>query len=439
MSNHFQHSSSSSIILFLFPAVLSSSSNGHRSMVFMIQKLIDRGFYCGVLVKSISQFKKFSTLTLPVNVDIFSNESFPKSSICVIAPDVVDPYLVDNLRFHGHRILWWLMAPPALLGTSFPNIQSGDSVAIYSSFVLPGFSEYCFIQDPDYFRNFLDNDDHLPLYLTSKTLNRRLRIGIYCGKGRLTLLSPFLETFLRDVELVEFNRYFPAERKKYCELIDSLDALICFDPLTAVVLDAVSRAKPVYLPNNPFPSESFQEFPLKCLDIVYDDEIHFLNHIKTTIMHKDLDIDCNLDHIELANERGVNTLVQKVETFATDSTDFQDSSIIVLELKRYVEKLQLVSTIDPFIDGQAASSRYLSIYIRVIYYPELLKLVIRKILLKLILVTDYLTTIRAGRIILRFLLYLPLTKLSVLYKIYSSLASFCRERLLPAMHRALFS
>ena len=149
MSNYFQNSSSSSIILFLFPAVLSSSSNGHRSMVFMIQKLIDRGFYCGVLVKSISQFKKFSTLTLPENVDIFSNESFPKSSICVIAPDVVDPYLVDNLRFHGHRILWWLMAPPALLGTSFPNIQSGDSVAIYSSFVLPGFSDYCFIQDPD--------------------------------------------------------------------------------------------------------------------------------------------------------------------------------------------------------------------------------------------------------------------------------------------------
>ena len=439
MSNHFQHSSSSSIVLFLFPAVLSGSSNGHRSMTVMIQKLIDRGFYCGVLVESISQFKKLSTLTLPKNVSIFSNKSFPKSSICVIAPDVVDPYLVDNLRFHGHRILWWLMAPPGLLGTPFPNIQLGDSVAIYSSFVLPGCSDYCFIQDPACFQDFLDNDHHLPLYITSKTLNRRPRIGIYCGKGRLTLLSPLLETFLRDVELVEFNRYFPAERKKYCELIDSLDALICFDPLTAVVLDAVSRAKPVYLPNNPFPSDSFEEFPLKCLHIAYDDEINFLNHIKSSIKHKHLDIHYILDHIDLANERGVNTLVQKIDTFAADSTDFQDSSIIALELERYVEKLQLVSTIDPFIDGQAASSRYLSIYIRIIYYPELLKLIIRKILLKLILVTDFLTTISAGRIILRFSLYLPLTIRTILHKIIARIVSFCLGRLLPAMHRALFS
>ena len=158
MSNYFQHRSSSSIILFLFPAVLSSSSNGHRSMVFMIQKLVERGFPCGILVKSISQFNRLSTLSLPKNVSIIGNDSFPKSSICVIATDVADPCLIDKLRFYGHRVLWWLMATPALLGTPFPNIQSEDSIAIYSTFVLPGLSDYCFIQDPACFQNFLDID-----------------------------------------------------------------------------------------------------------------------------------------------------------------------------------------------------------------------------------------------------------------------------------------
>ena len=413
MSKYFHHNPSSLIILFLFPAALSSSSNGHRSMVFMIQKLVERGFPCGVLVKSISQFKKLSALSLPKNVSIIGNDSFPKSSVCVIAPDVADPCLIDKLRFHGHRVMWWLMAPPALLGTSFPNIQSEDSVAIYSSFVLPGLSDYCFIQDPAYFQDFLDSNPLTSYCITPKSLNRRLRIGIYCGKGRLTLLSPLLETFLRDVELVKFDRYCPAGRKEYCELIDSLDGLICFDPLTAVILDAASRAKPVYLPNNPFPSDSYDEFPLKCIDIVYDDDIHFITHFKSSIKLKDPGMHRILDQIDLANESGVNNLVKKIDAFTSDKLNFRGSLLIDHELKKYVHTLRLVSTISPFIDGQAASSKYLAMYIRAIYSPKPIRLIVRKILHEVIAVTDYLTESIAGRIILRLSLYLPWTMRSL--------------------------
>ena len=135
MSKYYQSNASSPIILFLFPAVLSSSSNGHRSMVFMIQKLVERGFPCGILVKSISQFNRLSTLSLPKNVSIIGNDSLPKSSICVIATDVADPCLIDKLRFYGHRILWWLMAPLHYWG---------HHSLIFSREILLQFTPFCF-------------------------------------------------------------------------------------------------------------------------------------------------------------------------------------------------------------------------------------------------------------------------------------------------------
>ena len=441
MSDNLNHQDSNNFILWLFPAVLSSSSNGHRSMVLMISQLAKQGFQCGILVPSCSRFKRDSTLTLPESIVLFRKDDCPKMSKCIIATDTADASFIDRLRSCGHNILWWLMAPPALLGTPFPKIYAQDSVAIYSSFILPGLSEYCFVQDPCSFQESPDIKTKPHHDVSSRFSPRKLRIGIYCGKARLTLLAPLLEDFLSTTTLISFSRYWPIESHEYFELLDSLDALICFDPLTAVILDFVSRSKPVYLPNNPFPLSSYEDYPLKCLNYVYTDNFKFMHYLQSNADSQNKLLSSIINEIKCANQIGFNLFVKKIDTISSGASNFSDTLSIVDKLKRYVSSLEVISTIDPAIDGQAASGYLLSAYVRLLTLPIPFRVPLRFILNNMISSMDYLAHQLYGKSLLRLILLFPSRMNYLLMRIiwapYHILAFFYRKIFLPAIRRTL--
>ncbi len=249
------------MLLWIFPAVLSASSNGHRCLVLMIQELTSLGIPCGVLVPSPTRFKQLSTLHIPETVSIIRSDQIPASSLSVVATDTSDGNYVNQLRAQNHRIIWWLMAPPVVLGAPFPQIESIDEILLYSSFVLPGLSSYFFLQDPGSFEQMYDLNKEINIAGSNLSSSSGKKIGIYCGKGRLTPLPESIESYLSGADLIAFSRYWPKSRQEYNELILSLDALISYDPLTAVNLDVACQGKPVYLPNNPFDKSPIHNSP----------------------------------------------------------------------------------------------------------------------------------------------------------------------------------
>ncbi|MCP9904715.1 hypothetical protein KBY72_12105 [Cyanobium sp. BA5m-21] len=424
------------LILWVFPAVLSSSSNGHRSMAYMIHMLVQRGYPCGVLVPSISRFKQLSTLQLPNGVFLIKNEHPPKSSLCVVAPDTADPYFIETLRSYGHRVLWWLMAPPVLLGSPFPKVQANDSVAIYSSFVLPDHNDYCFVQDPSCFQQISVQKYSNRLDTLLKPSVRCLRVGIYCGKARLTLLSQVLESFLSGVEIVPFSRNWPSGRSDYNELINSLDGLICFDPLTAVILDIVAQAKPVFLPNNPFPLSAYEDFPLSCLRLVYTDDLQFLSQFRSCPSGWIGRNNSIHDEIETANDKGFHLFIKMIENLYPNRANAYYTQSITAELQSYVDRLEVVSTIDPCLDGQAASAEFLWIYLRILALPHLIRGWMRRILLLMLNTSDRLAHLDCGRFVLRLTIYLPSTLRALQARISWIVLSIYQKWLLPAIRRA---
>lgn len=436
MAEQIQDDVEARLILWVFPAVLSSSSNGHRSMAYMIEMLVQRGYPCGVLVPSISRFKKLSTLQLPNDIFLIKNEHPPQSSLCVVAPDTADPYFIETLRSYGHRVLWWLMAPPVLLGSPFPKIEAKDSVAIYSSFVLPDHNDYCFVQDPSCFQQITVQKYSNPSDTPLKVPARCLRVGIYCGKARLTLLSPVLESFLCGVEIVPFSRHRPSCRDDYNDLINSLDGLICFDPLTAVILDIVAQAKPVYLPNNPFPLSAYENFPLNCLQLVYTDDLQFLSQCRSGSSDWIAKADSIHDEIEAANEKGILLFVEIVEKLYSNRANPSDTQAITADLQSYVDRLGVVSTIDPCLDGQAASAEFLWIYLWILSLPHLIRGWMRRILLLMLNTSDKLAHLDCGRFVLRLTIYLPSLLRSLLARISWIVLSLYQKWLLPAIRRA---
>lgn len=90
-------SNNPSILLWIFPAVLSASSNGHRCLVRMIRELIGIGVPCGILVPSPTRFQNLSTLHIPKGVSIIRSDQIPASSFSVVATDTSDVDYVNEL------------------------------------------------------------------------------------------------------------------------------------------------------------------------------------------------------------------------------------------------------------------------------------------------------------------------------------------------------
>jgi hypothetical protein len=430
------------MILWLLPDVLSSSSNGHRSLVYMIKQLVQCGYLCGVLVPSLSRFQNLSTLELPDSVAIFAKTETPSHSICVVALDTSDMDMVCTLRQQGHQILWWLMAPPGLLGSPFPNIKEWDSVAIYSSFVLPNQRRYCFVQDPVPFRQILR------LGSSQKTLNNshdgshRSRLGIYCGKSRLSLLDPRLEDLMRDAILLPFDRYWPKSRSEYCKLIYSLDALICFDPLTSVIMDVAIQGKPVYIPSDPFPTASKAGFPLSSINIVYNNLDRFLKHLGPTNQVKCAMTDDCFRSLEVVNQEGIYNFLCIVTELVKDRS--QDKTMrgtkdTIVSLKSHLNILKKLSSIQPCIDGQAASARFLSFYLLVIKMPVMIRKLMGPAMKALLSTSDLLAASDRGRLVLRISLHLPWTLKSIHSRLKWIILGSCGKLLLPSFGRTIVS
>ena len=428
------------LILWLFPTVLSSSSNGHRTMVYAIEKLVHKGYSCGVLVPSRSRFKKQSSLNLSDNVLLFKNSEPPARSSCVIASDTADVKLVDSLRHRGHRILWWLMAPPGLLDAPFPNIHTKDQVAIYSSFILPDVGKYCFMQDPSVYEELLRMSFSCCSESQRSTKKPKKRVGVYCGKGALRLLSPHLETTLgRYTELVPFDRYWPASRREYNNLVISLDGLICFDPLTAVILDVAAQGKPVYLPNKLFPASAYDGFPISFLRYAYSNEEKFIEHLLRE-SHTSIDsIGDFFQEIESANLNGLQCLIDSINELALEVTVTQSINVLAAQLKNYSDSLKLQSTIKPAMDGQAASSRLLHIYLWLIKLQPLFGMLSRNVIGSLFVLSDQLVGSKIGYVFLRCTIHLPWAFRSILLRGKWMSIELMRRNWLPTIRRSFFS
>lgn len=396
-------------IVFILPTVLNQTSNGHKSVAWLIRYFCNKKIKCTLLVPSTDRFLQLSSICLPENLDICDYSNPPESSICVIANDTSSILIAEQLRFKNHKILWWLLAPPNLLGTPFPDIHISDGIAVYSSFVLPYLNEYCFIQDPQPFVSLRDNLSALaPSMHGATSKNNTKNIAIYCGKGRLVLLPRRLEQLVSEYDITYFTRYKPKSRQLYEKLLFSCDALISYDPLTAVILDFAALGKPVYLPHDPFPKSSYAAYPLSCLDNVYHDYEMWLHHLKLVSSDPYISIQQAISEINVANKIGAANLDSLILCLTQEAQNHLSFELIP-RLKEYTNSLLIDSTIQPSLDGQAPSSRYLPIYNFYLKLPERSRLPLRRPLQYVMKLSDLLYTSRNGRVILRLTLHLPWT------------------------------
>ena len=382
------------MLIWLFPAVLSSSSNGHRCLSLMLQTLVTQGISCGVVVQSPSRFYQLSTLKIPEIVPVLKPNQIPSRTISVIATDTSDASLVSELRIKQHHIIWWLMAPPVILGTPFPPISALDQVLCYSAFILPGLQDYYFVQDPSTFRQLQERYDKLRLANNQSNQRAQSRIGIYCGKGRLTKLPKHLEQHLKTTTLVPFSRYWPQCQEDYSQLILSLDALISYDPLTAVNLDVACQGKPVFLPSDPFDSQAYSSFPLSCLRNIYHSSHEFIDALARTN-----NVSSTLEQT-IHETAAINVYSSKA--FAAVILDVQAktkalNTDLVSRLEHYSKRIAETSTIQPYLDGQAASSTFLDLYILYIKSRTASQKIFEYPLRFLLITSDYVIATHLGR------------------------------------------
>ena len=393
-------------IVFLLPAVLNKSSNGHKSIAWLIRFFCEQQVKCTLIVPSIDRFKQLSSIQLPMEANICGYNNLPESSSCVIANDTSSSLIVDKLRVNNHRIIWWLLAPPNILGSPFPDIHHSDSVAIYSSFVLPGLKKYYFIQESENFYSLkykLASSDHVNINNSDKK-----KIAIYCGKGRLFLLPQCLEELISQYQISYFTRYKPKSRQSYEQLLLSCDALISYDSITAVILDFASLGKPVYLPNDPFPQHSYDAYPLSCLNNVYHDYEDWLSHLKFSSMNPQSSLLHVITELSEANKIAASNFSSLISCANSESQD-QNISKMISSLNEYSSMLLFNSTIQPSLDGQAPSSRYLNLYIYYLRLPLRIRSILRSPFQCVLKSSDLLHATNIGRLILRLTFHLPWT------------------------------
>lgn len=355
-SRHCQEPTS---LVILVPTELNPRSHGHACILALAKHLLlaEHNVYL-LPYKPFIFFRHYfprlhpSYRTLPFIADI-REVSRPH----VLVPESTPPKLVQNIRSHSERFIWWLLAPAGLLDSFQPDIRKGDYVAAFSEFVLPDQRDYLFVNPP------IDPAIKESAKKYTPVAPRRLQIGFYTGKGRLHPLPPSLHRKLLKYQVVPITRSFPPTRDSLVKLLEKANGLITCDPLTNLSLEAALLGTPTYLLGNPFPKSSYERFPAKLLDFVTDSTLVFEERLS------------NQGPVRKISEQSLFNKSSQASALITELTSGERSQDFIVtdqtleQIRTHLKALIQSQTIQAIRGGQSMSSLFLGPYLLSLKLP----------------------------------------------------------------------
>jgi hypothetical protein len=357
MSNsHYQESTP---LVILVPTELNPRSHGHACILALAKHLLmaEQNIYLLPYKPFIFFRHYFANLhptyrTLPFIADI-REVSRPN----VLVPESTPPILIQDIRNHSERFIWWLLAPAGLLDSFRPDIRKGDYVAAFSEFVLPDQRDYLFVNPP------IDPAIKESSQRYTPVAPRKLQIGFYTGKGRLLQIPPSLHRTLLKYQVVPITRNFPPTRNALVKLLEESNGLITCDPLTNLSLEAALIGTPTYLLGNPFPQSSYERFPAKLLDFVTDSALVFEQRLSNHGPVRKISAQ-SLFH----KSSQASALIAEL-TSGKRSQDFIVTDQTLEQIRTHLNALIQSETIQAIRGGQSMSSLFLGPYLLSLKLP----------------------------------------------------------------------
>ena len=233
-----------------------SKSNGVKCIYSLFKFLLEKNIDPIFLPRDINNLGK-------INYEVFaefSNKTFIKLDLrnaqrkdFLIANDTSPRYLLNIARKKGMQIIFWQLAPFSFLGrNTFPKV--GDYNLPFSSCCDPFAKEFY------YFQSKIDIN-----WKTAMRFHNDFKkdsIAIYTGKGKLKEMPEKIKELLKEENISLITRNYPEDRYTLFKILLKSKALITFDELTQLNLEAASLGLPVFIANKLFTKICIDKFPV---------------------------------------------------------------------------------------------------------------------------------------------------------------------------------
>ncbi len=298
---------------------------------------------------------KFNAELIPYNLSkynfILSLEGANKND-WFIANDTTSKKHIKLARKIGLKILWWQLAPYNFLGGKvFPKI--GEINLPFSSCVDPHAKNFFYFQPPidKYWKNAIK--------LSNEGTFEKDSITIYTGKGRIKKLPLEIRKLFRKYNINLISRTYPIKRSGMFKFLLKSIALITFDELTQLNLEAASIGLPVFVANQIFPDFVYEKFPVKSLgERVTSNPQHFLELLEKSNNNK-----LNKFNISDLIQNDKKTFNYIYEVLTQNDSLLRIGSEDLKRFKSWTFFLKNKNMIHPHLDGgQSAGSLLINKY-----------------------------------------------------------------------------
>ncbi len=263
-----------------------------------------------------------------------------------IVNDTTSKHKIKLARKKGLKIVFWQLAPYSLLGkNSFPKI--GDYSLPFSSCCDPKAEKFYYYQTKidRYWRAALKYQNYF----------EKDSVAIYTGKGKLRKIpDKIMDLFSKeDIQLI--TRNYPKERSELFKILLSSKALITFDELTQLNLEAASLGIPVFSVNHLFDDFCMSKFSIpKLQNLITSDPNYFkdlyLNNLlnKITLYEKDL------------LEEDETTFFNIYKFIIGENSVRQVSNLDIKRYKKWTSFLKRKDLLYPHIGGQSLGTLFIN-------------------------------------------------------------------------------
>ena len=332
--------------VFMDMAPFTTKSNGVICVFLLYSYLIKKKLNVFYVPRNIRNMGFPNLGSLPFNASEslmclnFKKEA--KKNDWLICNDTTPKKLLNIARKKKLRIIFWQLAPYSFLGRkSFPNI--GEYNLPFSSCVDP-FSEKYFYYQPEidiFWKNALALSNSSPVFAKKDS------IAIYTGKGRIKNLPKKIKELFKENNLILLTRNYPDKRSDLFTALLSCNALITFDAMTQLNLEAASIGLPVFVANKLLPDISYEKFPVTTLkDRLTSDVDTFINLYNQKINGKMKIL--SMDDLQENNKKTFEEIFEIITNKKTIPPISFDGR---KKLEKFTQKLRNINVIHPHING----------------------------------------------------------------------------------------
>jgi hypothetical protein len=339
-------------IIYIDAPTFTGTSNGIRCVYYLAQELSNLGCEVIFVPRSTRGFWK----KLPTEFSLF--RALPVWEMSqkgiLICSESVPAKTIATARRRGIRIIWWYLAPHALLEPPKAKPRRNEVITVFSSYVLLNSTRYYFYQPP------FDTSwkQSLSIY-RPRTDQARLSIAFYTGKGRLKALPRQLQSLLYGANFFPITRDSPSSRQELFSLLHKVDGLITFDELSQLSMEAITLGVPVFRANPLYPEDTLSSFPVAIAPYLTCHSGHFIElvHKRRSGTLKPL----HRDAPRAGNPQVIKDFMSLIADLQENCDGIQGEKLS--DLANFGRRLRRLRVLYPQFNGQAAGSSLFPYYL----------------------------------------------------------------------------